>query len=162
MRVDLVPYGYRPSPGAAAQARALLVDLFGSRMLLHAAEPAGYGERPEPAGPGPGESGCVAVLVSLAQSPEWEVHGELIETLRRRMDQAPGEGRVVLLLDEEPYRERLGANAPRLAERRRAWERLATEAGISLVPLSGRGAPDDDTLRRARAALERVRQEELP
>jgi hypothetical protein len=155
MRVEVVPYGYRPTPPVAERIRALLLDLFGSRTLFHAADPVGYGETLAPTAPDPGQSTCIAVVVSLAQSPEPEVHGELLETLRDRMEAAPGDARVLLLLDEDPYRERLEPDAPRLAERRRAWERLASDAGVGVVALSGRGGSDDETLRCARVALAR-------
>jgi hypothetical protein len=59
-----------------------------------------------------------------------------------------------VLLDDEAYRARLGDSAPRLAERRRAWERFGEECGVTVVSLSGADA-GQDLLARARDALAR-------
>jgi len=143
--IDVVPYGYRPSARAAEDVDALLLDLFGSRARIRRAAPVGYGENVELA---PEPSAAVALLFNLAQSPEPEVHGALIDALRRDADRTGTS--LLLVLDEEPYRTRLGAEAPRLAERRRAWERLAADAGLGVVSLPG---PDVDALATARAVL---------
>jgi hypothetical protein len=151
-RVEVLPYSYRPSARATERVDAVLLDLFGSRARLHHAEPVAYSETPELPSSGPAEPVGIVVLFNLAQSPEPEVHGELIEVLCRHVD--PGSGKSLLLvLDEEPYQTRLGADAARLLERRRAWERLAADAGLGVVRLPGPGAPDVDALAGARAAL---------
>ena len=145
--VDVVPYGYRPSPRAAESVDALLLDLFGSRAQIRRAEPVGYGEPVELAREASGPA-AVALLFNLAQSPEPEVHGALIDALRRDVDRAGTS--LLLVLDEEPYRARLGAAAPRVAERRRAWERLAAGAGLGVVSRPGL---DVDARATARAVL---------
>ena len=145
--IDVVPYGYRPSARAAEGVDALLLDLFGSRAQIRRAEPLGYGETVELARDASGPA-AVALLFNLAQSPEPEVHGALIDALRRDVDRAGTS--LLLVLDEEPYRARLGADAPRVAERRRAWERLAAGAGLGVVSLPG---PDVDALVTAREVL---------
>jgi hypothetical protein len=145
--IDVVAYGYRPSPRVAADVDALLLDLFGSRARIRRVDPVGYGEMVDRARESTG-SAALAVLFNIAQTPEPEVHGELLDALRRDAD---GAGMSLLLvLDEEPYRARLGGDSARLAERRRAWERLAADAGLAVVSLPG---PDVDPLTTARAAL---------
>ena len=152
VRIEVLPYSYRPSARAIQRVDAVLLDLFGSRARLSHAEPVAYGETPELPSSGPAEPVGIVVLFNLAQSPEPEVHGELIEALCRHVE--PGSAKSLLLvLDEEPYQARLGADAARLLERRRAWERLAADAGLGMVWLPGAGTPDVDTLASARAAL---------
>jgi hypothetical protein len=149
--VDLVPYSVRLSPARVDQVRGLLLDLFGSQARVRVAEPLAYGH-PAPA-VSPEDAAAprsVAVVFSLAQSPEREVHGELLDEMRHELSGARGGGQLVALLDDEAYRARLGEGAPRLAERRRAWERLGAEHGVAVVSLSGRA---DDDLASARAAL---------
>jgi hypothetical protein len=148
--VDVIPYGIRPSPGRLDEVRTLLLDLFGSQARVRVAEPLGYGD-PPPAIP-PDEAAalaCVAIVFGLAQSPEREVHGELLDEVRRAIPDSRG-GQVVVLLDDAAYRARLGDAAPRLTERRRAWERLGEECGVPVVSLSGRA---DEDLARVRAAV---------
>jgi hypothetical protein len=151
-RIEVLPYSYRPSARAIERVDALLLDLFGSRARLHHAEPVAYSETPELPPPGPAGPVGIAVLFNLAQSPEPEVHGELIEALCRHVEQHSAQS-LLLVLDEEPYQARLGADAARLLERRRAWERLAADAGLGVVWLAGSGAPDVDALANARAVL---------
>jgi hypothetical protein len=145
--IDVVAYGYRPSVRAAESVDALLLDLFGSRAQIRRAEPVAYGEPVDVARDAAGPA-AVALVFNLAQSPEPEVHGALIDALRRDVDRAGTS--LLLVLDEEPYRARLGEDAPRLMERRRAWERLAADAGLGAVSLPG---PDVDPLVTARAVL---------
>ena len=63
------------------------------------------------------------------------MHGAFLQALAR-----PGadgaRAPLLVLLDEESYRARLGADgSERLAQRRRAWERLAREAGLRVASL---------------------------
>ena len=145
--IDVVPYGYRPSPRAAESVDALLLDLFGSHAQIRRVDAVGYGERVDLAREAHAPA-AIVLLFNLAQSPEPEVHGALLDALRRDVDRAGAS--LLLVLDEEPYRARLGADAPRVSERRRSWERLASGAGLGVVSLPG---ADVDPLVTARAVL---------
>jgi hypothetical protein len=144
VRVAVLPYSHRLSPKAADSLLELLHELFGSRAQLALGEPLPYGSDPPPEALG--EAARVAVF-NLAQPPEHEVHGAFLEALA-----LGGRAPLLVVLDEEGYRARLGADgSERLAQRRRAWERTAREAGLevaSLQPESGASA-----LAAARAAL---------
>jgi hypothetical protein len=150
--VEVIPYSFRPSPAGAERAGRLLLDLYGSQARLHAPEPTGYGDPPPPAADGGQGPRRVVVMFSLAQTPELEVHGEFLDEIRRQLAASPAGGQLLVLLDDEAYRARLGDSAPRLAERRRAWERFGEECGVGVVSLSVAPA-DQDLLTRARDAL---------
>ncbi len=152
--VEVIPYGFRPSPAGTERASRLLLDLYGSQARLHAPEPTGYGEPPPPAAHGAQAPRRVVVMFSLAQSPELEVHGEFLDEIRRQLRASPAGGQLLVLLDDEAYRARLGDSAPRLAERRRVWERFGEECGVTVVSLSS-AAAGQDLLARARDALAR-------
>lgn len=145
VRVAVLPYSHRLSPRSADVLRELLHELFGSRAQLELAETLAYGaEAPALA---LGAAARVAVF-NLAQSPEQEVHGAFLEAL------AAAAAPVLVLLDEEAYRERLGTGgAERLAQRRRAWERTAHEAGLAVASLQPEAGAGDSALAAARAAL---------
>jgi hypothetical protein len=141
--VEVIPYSFRPSPAGTERASRLLLDLYGSHARLHASEPSGYGEPPPPAADGAQGPRRVVVVFSLAQSPELEVHGEFLDEISRQLSASPAGGQLLVLLDDEAYRARLGDSAPRLAERRRAWERFGEECGVTVVSLSGAAAGQD-------------------
>jgi hypothetical protein len=144
LRVRVWTYSHRLSPRARDRLLELLHDLFGIRARLEVGEPIPYG------GDAPADepAGARVAVFNLAQSPEREVHGAFLEAL---LAGPPAE--LLVLLDEEPYAERLGEpGGERLAQRRRAWERLARELGLRTASLrtAGDGA---DPLLEARAAL---------
>ena len=150
MRVAVLPYSHSPSPRAIDALLELLHELFGSRAYLELGAPVAYGgELPEGR---LGDAARVAIF-NLAQPPEQEVHGAFLEALAR-----PGadgaRAPLLVLLDEESYRARLGADgSERLAQRRRAWERLAREAGLRVAPLRPEPPDAGAALAEARAAL---------
>jgi len=149
VRVAVLPYSHSPSPRATDALLELLHELFGSRARLELAAPLAYGGEPPPLRL---EDARVAVF-NLAQPPEQEVHGAFLEALAR-----PGEGGVrgplLVLLDEEAYRARLGPEgSERLAQRRRAWERTAREAGLRVAALPPEPKDAGPALAEARAAL---------
>ena len=152
--VEVIPYSFRPSPAGTERASRLLLDLYGSQARLRPPEPAEYGEPPPPAADGAQGPRHVVVVFSLAQSPEQEVHGEFLDEIRRQLSASPAGGQLLVLLDDEAYRARLGDSAPRLAERRRAWERFGEECGVTVVSLAD-AANGQDLLARARDALAR-------
>jgi hypothetical protein len=72
-----------------------------------------------------------AALFSLAATPERENHGAFLDALRQEL--AP---RLIALVDEAPYRRRLGDTTgarERLAERRAAWTAFASAHGVSIA-----------------------------
>jgi len=129
--VVVTPYSHRPSARASETLRALLHDVFGARAEVHVDGALEYGDDP-PAAAGHRAGGdevdrCHAILFSLAQSPESEVHGRFLQELKRRL--AEGK-RLLVLVDGASFRRHAGTLGQRLAQRRRSWDRVVREAGL--------------------------------
>ena len=146
-RIEVRPYGYQLGPRGEERLRRLLHDLVGTAADVRIAPAAPYGAEPDevlapggaPAGGEDGVESWQAVVFSLGQSPEDEVHGALLGRLTGWVAGDTSRGRRALaLVDAGPYRALLagtGVEAQRLADRRRAWHRLARDTGASLVHL---------------------------
>jgi hypothetical protein len=148
VRVEVLPYSHLLAPRSADGLRELLHELFGSRAEVSLRESLAYGDDPPAAAPAAPGALRHVVVFNLAQTPEHEVHGAFLDALRSRAD-----GELLVLLDEAPYGARLGpGGAERLAERRRAWERLVRESGLRAAALPGADRRDE-ALAAARAAL---------
>jgi hypothetical protein len=151
-RALVVPYGAALAPRAADRLRLLLHDVLGARAEIVQAEALAYGAEAE-ALETSGDSGCLVLVFSLAQTPELEVHARLLSELRAG---AAGGARMLVVVDGSSYSERLGDSAAareRLAERRRAWERAAREAGLDVLHAELSAGAPEDLLERAEAAL---------
>jgi hypothetical protein len=158
-RVAIVPYSYSPSPRAADRLRALLHGLAGARADVDLAAPVAYGADAGGVAPAAGDEAAAApgerwlvLLFTLAQTPEPEVHGDVIAAATAWAGDGPGR-RVLLVTDATPYRHRLGDDgitAGRVEERRRAWDRLLPAAGPRLAHVELESAGDE--------ALERLGQ----
>ena len=163
-RVEVRPYGHQLGPRGEEHLRRLLHDLVGTAADVRIVPAAPYGAEPDevlapdgaPAGGEDGVESWQAVVFSLGQSPEDEVHGALLGRLTAWVaGDAPRGRRALALVDAAPYRALLrgtGVEVQRLADRRRAWDRLARDAGASLVHLD---LDDPDGDERALAGLER-------
>ena len=97
--------------------RQLLLDGLGARSSLRFSPVVAYGDD-LPAS----TAGWRIVLFSLAQTPEVEVHGELLADLVREL--ADGQ-RLIVIIDEAPMLEKLpeSQRLERRESRRRAWLR---------------------------------------
>ena len=143
------PYSHRLSPRAPGPAAASCSTSSSATARSSRSTSRSPTERSRP---GAAAGGARVAVFNLAQSPEQEVHGAFLEGLRGAA--ASGHAELLVLLDEEPYSERLGAaGAERVAQRRRAWERLAREAGLRTASLRAPGDGGGDALAEARAAL---------
>jgi hypothetical protein len=155
VRVEVLPYSHRLAPAAQDALLELLHELFGNRSRVEVRGPLDYGAEPPPAvDPSPHAR---VVVFNLAQSPEEEVHGAFLAALRHAQGDAEHPPALLVLLDEEPYRARIdGAGSDRIAQRRRAWERVGRAADLRMAALRPLGADADAALRDAREALDRV------
>ena len=161
VRITLVPYSYRPAPRAADRARGLLHHLAGAHADIESLPPFEYGAGPDEILRAAGTEEALqaggrwlVALFPLAQTPEPEVHGEVMVGLAAWAGNGPGR-RLLLITDASSYRERLGLGAEadeRLAERRRAWDLVARGTGSGLAHLE-LDRPEHDA---ALAALERA------
>ena len=141
--VEVLPYSHTPTPRACDALLALLHDVFGTGTPVRVVGSLAYGA--ETADVPALTAGTRRVLLfSLAQTPETEVHGRFLASCARA---APGSAPVALV-DGSGYRER-AADATRLDERRRLWDRIANEAGGTVVHVD-LGLPEGD------ARVERV------
>jgi len=149
LAVQVLPHGFTPTPATTLGLQRLLAACFGDGVVLHIAEPTAYGDEDRvPGAPAAGASWRIAWF-ELAATPEAQVQGRFVAQLAG--------GRRVLLVDESSYRQRMGADSPRLAERRRAWQELAAEAGVAVACVDLEAAAGNaDMLAAARAALERA------
>ena len=174
--VEIVPYSYTPRPGSMASLKTLMFDYFGARADLRVRDPLPYGAEADSALPAVLSDAspddvelaerdfCVVVVFNLAQSPETEVHGMLLEELTTRIDTKRTQ--ILIVLDASPYRERVD-DPERVRERIDAWARVVHDAGLTAVPIDlGRhispagaagertkGGATEDLLAAVRAAL---------
>ena len=127
--VRVVPYSHRLGPRARDALVSLLLDVYGGRATVEVAEPVDYGAEAEDGSPPTG--GHLVTVFSLAQTPEAEVHGRFLAALRSGVD-------PLVVVDGASYRERLAGTPTaeaRLAERRRAWDRVLRDTGLRAAHL---------------------------
>jgi hypothetical protein len=157
--VHVVPYSFEPDRVSLDLLKDLLRDLFGARADLRVRQPLAYGDDAgeltgNAASSGPGRPDqavaeettdgnvetCTVILFNAAQSPEAEVHGDFLERIKSRLGE---HARLLVVIDLAPYARR--ADTPgRAAERMRAWERIARQAGLEAVGLDA-AAPREAT-----------------
>jgi hypothetical protein len=144
----VLPYSYTPDAAAAEGLRAIAHHLLGAQARCDLQPMVAYGAEAEAAARIGGSTAPVAIdaaLFSLAATPEQENHGAFLDVLRPRLA-APH----LLLVDDGPYRRRLGAQAgsdARLQERRDAWRAFARSRGWTAV-FADLAAPDLAALER--------------
>lgn len=148
-RVEILPYSFAPSPKAIEHLKQLLFDLFGPRADLRLLASAEYGAESEELPLEPAR--CLVVIFSLAQTPELEVHGELLQELTQQL---PDGEALIVLLDDSTYKRRLEATTAegRLSQRQRAWERVVRAAGLEPVVIDLARPLPDETLNHLVAA----------
>lgn len=143
-QVDVLPYSYQPTAKAAEQGKRLLLDVFGTRCQVRLAPSLTYGDLLDDMELPRGR--CLVVVFNLAQTPEKEVHGELLRELQEELP--PGQSMVVWV-DSGPYRRRLQGEVveARLDEKRAAWRRLLDTLSIEPLVLDLESPQDADLLR---------------
>lgn len=154
LRARVQPYSYTPAAAHVDRLKTLLHDVLGAQAAIDVGPGLAYGDTAGEAGAA-GDTTRV-VLFNLAQTPESEVHGRLLEALVR--EPAP----LLVLVDAAGWRERPGGPAieERLAERRRTWDRVVRATGAEAIHVDlERGAPDE-LVQRCEAALQHASQEE--
>ena len=146
VRLRVVPYSYTTDEASARGLSEVAKALLGERGELVARPSVPFGaEQSATDGLDAADRSIAltAALFSLAATPEHENHGAFLEALRA----AVGD-RLVALVDEAPYRRRLGSDAiARMTERRAAWFAFgaALRVPVVFVDLAG---PDLQQLER--------------
>lgn len=151
--IQVVPYSHRPTEKAIQTLRGLLLDLMGARSEVRSTETLEYGA----GAPEPFAGRLRVALYTLVQTPEAEVHGDLLRALVD--DRVDGQG-LLMVVDESSFRKRAtvegAALEERLESRRRAWRRVAGDVDIDpvFVDLGQESDPDwaDAVAGRLRAA----------
>ncbi len=150
-RVEVIPYSYRPSARAVDTLRNLLFDLLGPRSDIRVLPTVAYGEEPDSLESSRGR--LQVMLFGLAQTPEVEVHGEFVRHLKREL---PDGQALLLVVDSSAYRQKLEDNGrvdERLRERRRAWDRVGRDAGLTALQVDLMQPLPDEVLTGAVAAV---------
>ena len=120
-QVRVTPYCVRLNPSQSDRLRGWLVELLGERAVIKIGDPVDYGDDPPETTDGETADLCRVVLFGLAQPPESEVHAAFVSDLSDRSVPA------IALVDASSLRRRFGndpAGDARIAERRRAWDRV--------------------------------------
>ena len=151
VRVQVLPHGFVPTAASTLGLRALLVAAFGEGCEPVMADSTAYGDEERAPSALTGLAWRIAWF-DLAATPEAQAQGRFVEQLRRAgLSPLVSPVPLVMLVDEAGYRRRMGANSPRLGERRVAWRVLAdaVQVGLACVDLQ---APDQQAA--AVAAIE--------
>ncbi|GJM23454.1 MAG: hypothetical protein DHS20C15_33690 [Planctomycetota bacterium] len=148
-RVDVQPYSVQLDVRRREALQALLHDLFGSRADVRVNEASEYGDAWEPLGDD-AHDWCSVIVFALGQSPEVEVHGELLSEARASLS---ADQQVLVVIDASRFRERVGEIDERMQERRRAWDRVVREAELQAVHVDLLRPPRADVVLELEAAL---------
>jgi hypothetical protein len=138
-RAIVMPFACELSPAALARLIAWIPGAAGGTVDIEARDGIPYGEEErflaEFASRGGEGADIVVMPFSLATTPEDENHGTVLAGVRQRMEARP-QSRLVVVIDEAPYAERMGGAPERIAQRREAWRRFVEAHGLQPVFLS--------------------------
>ena len=130
--VSVRPYSFSITPQMALTLAQVVQRLFGPKAELSIAESIAFGGEDElPAVALTTRASLHLVIFNLAATPEEENHGALLKKLGDVTS-----GTLLALVDESAFRQRFGAQAERLAERRKLWQRFLTAVPVRHVPVS--------------------------
>jgi hypothetical protein len=162
--IAVVPYAYEPPPSAAAALTRLLPAALGENLAVDLRATVRYGDEEAFVQGLPDRGGhiadAIALLFSLAATPEDENHGRALSGVRDWLSQSQRHAQLLVLVDERPYAERMAGQAgftDRIAERRALWASFVAARGLRacFVDLSERqaAATDPREVERLRGAL---------
>lgn len=127
--VRVISYSYHLPDPVRDSLRELLADVLGERMKVEFSDAIAYGAEDDYLAAAPfaqaSPADCLVVVFNLAATPEAENHGILMHGLHEQVQQGKTAHRLVAVLDESAYRQRLAGEAgaeARLAQRRAAWQ----------------------------------------
>lgn len=133
--VEIIYYSCTPDAGLRERLHTQLQDHAGARAVIRDGARLDYGDGPERVTL-PEEatvSGLVAVVFTLAQTPETEVHGEFLERTQERLERAGWQ--MMVVLETATYRQRVGSDS-RVRERRATWDRLLRDLRLEAIELA--------------------------
>jgi len=133
-RLRVVPYSYSVDEASLRGLREATRALLGDATDLAMRPSIGFGDEASATSGldlADRSVGLSVALFSLASTPEHENHGAFLDRLRDAIG-----ARLVVLVDEAPFKRRLGSHAgarERLAERREAWSAFAAAHGVAIA-----------------------------
>ena len=156
----VVPFAYAPAAAAAAALARLLPAALGEHLAVDLRAPVRYGEEDELlehlAERGGALADVIALLFTLAATPEDQNHGTVIAGVRDWLAASHRQAELLVLVDEGPYAERMGGPAgpaQRLTARRSAWEAFVAARGLTACVLDlAAETPTPAVIERVRAA----------
>jgi hypothetical protein len=163
--VALMPYAYEPSAGVSSALQRLLPTALGENLAVDVRAPIRYGDEDDflqhLTERGGAIADAIALLFSLAATPEDQNHGHVIAGVRDWLARAQRQAQLLVLIDERPYAARMSGEAgfaQRLAERRGAWEGFVAARGLrpcflDFADESTTTSVDTGAVERLRAAL---------
>lgn len=132
-RAIVMPFACELTPGALARLVAWVQGAAGGPVDVSARDSLPYGEEErylETFGERGGDTADLVVLpFGLAATPEAENHGVVLAGVRDRIGKRPG-ARLLVVVDEAPYAERMAAAPQRIDERRGAWRDFVRAHGL--------------------------------
>jgi len=132
--VLVAPYAYVPEPAALERLRAWIPEVVGASLPVDLRAPVAYGGEDaflaSFAERGGGVADVVVLLFNMASTPEDENHGTFLAGARDRLARERPEAQLLAVVDEAPYAARMGADSPRMAERREAWRAFIAARGL--------------------------------
>ncbi|MCB1033357.1 MAG: hypothetical protein KDD47_05940, partial [Acidobacteria bacterium] len=156
LRISILPYSLTVPQRQLEKLQTALLDLYGSRASITVAEKVEYGETPAASENGDSAWTVPVVLMSLAQTPEEEVHGELVDAL--------GDGEdLLVILETGAYRSRLGDGPDaekRTDQRLQAWRRVLGSRRVHLAAVDLAGSSSEEIHRELTRAAEGSKAEE--
>jgi hypothetical protein len=156
--VRIVPYSHRADAAEQRRLQATLVRALGegTQVTFDPTIPYGGedewlgGQRLDP------QTDHLIILFNLSSTPEAENHGALVAGIQRRLKSERSGARLAALLDETPYRQRLGGQADtgaRLQTRRAEWERVLAAHGLHPLAVDLEDADEAGLARRLESVL---------
>ena len=137
--VGVIPFGFRPPGDTEARLEPVLRKLFGDGVRGRLQGEISYGDEGDFSAAidhHKHETGGLAVLMSLAATPESENHGVVIIAARERARHGQVGMPFQLLVDEATY-----SNVPaeRMEQRRGVWRKFAHQHDVEAVFVTGGG-----------------------
>ncbi|HWC05518.1 MAG TPA: DUF2868 domain-containing protein [Methylomirabilota bacterium] len=133
--VEIVYYSCAPDTDLRERLHTRLQEEAGARAVIHEGARLDYGDGPERVAlpEKASATGLLALVFTLAQTPETEVHGDFVDRLQERLDRAGWQ--LIVVLETATYRRRVGSE-DRVRERRATWDRLLRDLQLTAVDLA--------------------------
>jgi hypothetical protein len=139
-RAVVMPYAADLTPQALARLIAWIPGAAGGLVDVEARDSVPYGEEEaylERFAASGGDGADIVVMpFSLAATPEAENHGMVLTGARDRVAAGRPGARLMVVIDEAPFAERMSGAPGRIAERRELWRQFVASHGIEPVFVS--------------------------